>query len=81
MTDGSGTCQFAYPTGFNQNNCVPVSYGQVYNSGGWKGFGYVQNAIKTGVRLSSTYATYNVYDEGGAMSGTFDCTIVLMRID
>ena len=81
MSNGSGSVNMSYPAGFTQNNCVPISYGHTYNSGGWRGFGYIQGAIKTGVRLSTNYVAYNAYDEGGTISGTFDFTVVLMRID
>ncbi len=78
LSNGSGNVQINYPSGFNMNNCVPISYGCVYNSGGWWGFGYVQSAISTGVRLSSSSLTF--YADGGAISGNQNYKVVLMKI-
>lgn len=76
----SGTLNFNYPQGFNKDNCVPISYGCVYSSFDWIGFGNVQGAIRTGVRLANNSIMFNVYSDASGWGGSFPCKVVLMKI-
>ena len=84
ITNGNGSANFDYPEGFNQNNCVPVAGGTKYSSNLNRiVFGSGQSTFYTGVYLNSSNIEFNVdpYEIGVGPSGTFDCKIVLMRID
>lgn len=83
LTNGTGSTNLDYPEGFTQNNCVPISAGYVYTSNGWWGFGVVQSAIGTGVRMTSSKVIFNVSLVNGVSSSTNetrDFKIVLMKI-
>lgn len=84
MSDGQGNTNFNYPSGFNQNNCVPVAGGCKYsNSLNRIAFGGTQGTFYTGVYLNSTNCAFAVspFENGVGPSGTYDFKVVLMRID
>lgn len=84
INNGNGTASVNYPTGFSQQNCVPVSYGFNYVTGGtWLGFGVIMGTFSTGVRLAPTKVTFMVdnLSGSGAPSFTAKYKLVLMKID
>ena len=83
INNGEGRVSVDYPTGFSQQNCVPVSYGYNYVTDGiWLGFGVIDGVYSTGVKLSSTKVTFMVNQllSGGGKSFTSNYKVVLMKI-
>ena len=83
INNGNGIVSVDYPTGFSQQNCVPVSYGFNYvTDGTWLGFGVISGIYSTGVRLTSTKVTFmvNTLLSGGGKSFTSNYKLVLMKI-
>lgn len=83
INNGNGIVSVDYPTGFSQQNCVPISYGFNYvTDGTWLGFGVISGTFSTGVRLTSTKVTFmvNTLLSGGGKSFTSNYKLVLMKI-
>lgn len=83
INNGNGIVSVDYPTGFSQQNCVPISYGFNYvTDGTWLGFGVISGTFSTGVRLAPTKVTFmvNKLIDGGATSFTTEYKLVLMKI-
>lgn len=83
LTNGNGTKTFDYPSGFTQENCVPIAGGTRYSSSLNRiAFGSVQSSLYTGVYLNSSNIALNVdpYESGVGPSGTYECKVVLMKI-
>ena len=80
LTDGSGSTNFNYPTGYNKNNCVPIAAGTIYTSSGTYGFGFVQSSMGTGVIMADSQISLRVNPiNGTGATGTYNCKVVLMK--
>lgn len=83
ISNGVGSVNFNYPSGYNQNNCVPIAGGTTFNSQNQIAFGQALNgSLLTGVRLNATSITFSTSTPGGTgPSGTYSCKVVLMKIN
>ena len=80
LSNGSGSVNFNYPTGYNKNNCVPIAAGTIYTSSGNYGFGFVQSSIGTGVIMADSEISLRVNPiSGTGATGTYNCKVVLMK--
>ena len=80
LSNGSGSVNFNYPTGYNKNNCVPIAAGTIYTSSGHYGFGFVQTSMGTGVIMADSQISLRVNPIGGTgATGTYNCKVVLMK--
>lgn len=82
----SGTKTISYPSGFNQNNCVPIACGISYVSA--KGYNYVGYYVNSGSGLNNAFTRYlNLLTNNleltvinnNTSSSTFNYKIVLMK--
>lgn len=88
MTSGTGSATVDYPTGFTQDNCVVLSYGQrvgtgsVYFGYGIKSTDYMSGSLTRNVALTSSNIVINVYNPASEGNGdkTYTYKIVLMKI-
>lgn len=81
LTNGTGSTNVNYPSGFTKSNCILISSGCQYNSAGWWLFGNGQG-ILSGARMTDSTVTFNVstVENGVGPSGTYPFKIVLMKI-
>lgn len=83
IENGTGSVNVNYPSGFKQNNCVPIAGGTKYSANLNRiAFGGVQGTFYTGVYLNSGNITFAVspFETGVGPSGTYNYKIVLMKV-
>lgn len=83
ITNGVGIATFDYPTGYDMNNCVPISGITKYsNSLDRYASGCVQSSFVTGMYLQSNRLAFVTYpfENGVGPTGSYDCKVTLMKI-
>lgn len=85
LENGSGSVTINYPTGFNQNNCVPIAAGSKYSTNLNRivfGFNKSSN-LCIGASLNSSNIILSVasFRDNVGPSGTYPYKVVLMKVD
>lgn len=75
-----GNGNIAYPSGFNKDNCIPISVA-IYNSTDprWDFFNSLYNNLTVSLYSSTISVTVNAR-EGYIASGTYNVKVMLMKI-
>ena len=75
-----GNGNIAYPSGFNKDNCIPISVA-IYNStdSRWDFFNSLYNNLTVSLYSSTISVTINAR-EGYIASGTYNVKVMLMKI-